>query len=194
MADREARAPAGAPANEAAPARREESLSRQVKAQIQVPPELREAYERIVLAGMKVMFSEETNRMAMQSLQGEGPIEQRLAKGICDLMALLWQQSNQSMPPQLIIPAAIELLTEAADFIDEAGAETISPQQLGEALRLMIGQVLERFGATEQNVQAALQPQGGAQAGPPQGAAPQGGTQAQGGPPAGGVIGRAMGG
>jgi hypothetical protein len=166
------------------------SLSQQVKAQIKVPPELREPYERIVLAGMKVMFSEETNEMAMQSLQGEGPIEQRLAKGICDLMVLLWQESNQSMPPQLIIPAAVELLAEAADFLVEAGVEQIEPQQIGEAMRLMIGMILQRFNVTPETMQ-----KGAAQGQGAEGQRPVPAGAASGPPPAsGGVIGAAMGG
>jgi hypothetical protein len=132
----------------------------QVGAKIEVPPEMQEAYERIILAGMKVMYSEETGRMAMDSLQGEGPIEQRLAKGICDLMVLLWQESNQSMPPQLIIPAAVELLSDAADFMNESGMEQVDMPQLGEAMRLMVGMILERFGVTPESVQQGAAEEG----------------------------------
>lgn len=130
---------------------KEGNISQQAKAQIKVPPELKSAYERIVLAGMKVMFDKNTHEMAMQALQGDGPIEQRLAKGISDLMTILWKQSNGSMPPQLIVPAAIELMLEAADFINESGSEQINEQQLGEAMRLTVGATLQRFGVNEQN-------------------------------------------
>jgi hypothetical protein len=157
------------------------SFAEQVKAKIQVPAELRKAYEQIILAGMKLMFDEKTHQAAMEALRGDGPIEQRLAKGVSDLMALLWQQSNQTLPPQLIIPAAVELLSEAADFLSEGGGEeTLTVEQTGEAMRLMIGMILERFGVNKESVQSYAQ-----------GQAP---AQGQGAPPAQapGVIGGAM--
>jgi len=162
-------------------------LSQQVKAQIKVPQELRGAYEKIILAGMKVMFSKETNQMAMQSMQGDGPVEQRLAKGVTDLMTILWKESNESLPPQLILPAAVELTTEAADFLNEAGQEEITVQQIGEAIRLMIGLLMQRFGVNEETVKQGAQGAQGQQGQPPQQPPQQ--------PPAErGLIGGAMGG
>ena len=158
-------------------------LTAKAKAQIKVPPEMKSAYERIVLAGMKVMFSQETHKMMLQELQGEGPIEQRLAKGIAGLMAILWKQSNQTMPPQLVVPAAMELLLEAIDFINESGQEEVDEQTIGEAIRLTIGAVLQQFGVNEETVKQAAAQEGGQ---PPAGGEGQ--------PPAeGGIVGNAMG-
>jgi hypothetical protein len=167
--------------------RQEGSLGEQVRAKIEVPPELREAYERIILAGMKVMYSEETNQMAMEALQGDGPVEQRLAQGIRDLMVILWQESNQSLPPQLILPAAVELLSDAADFLNQSGADRVDMAQLGEAMRLMIGMILETFGVTPENVRAGAEQQWGGR--PGAGQAPAGGQPA---PQGSGIISGAM--
>ncbi|MDR1613676.1 MAG: hypothetical protein LBT97_12970 [Planctomycetota bacterium] len=181
-----------------------ESLAQQIKARINVPDDLREPYERIVLAGQKVLYSEETNQLVMEAIQGDAPIEQKLAKGIRDLMLILWKESNQSMPPQLIVPAAVELLTEAADFINETGVDTVDERQLGEAMRLMVGMVLEAFGATPDRLRQAQQeqaaggggeapsPSGSAAPTPPSGSAPA--PSGQGAPPgaSSGIIGRMM--
>jgi hypothetical protein len=169
----------------------EQSFSQQIKAKINVPDELREPYERIVIAGQKVLYSEETESLVREAFQGDAPVEQKLAKGIRDLMVLLWQESNHSMPPQLIIPAAVELLTEAADFVNETGLEQVNEQQLGEAMRLMIGMVMDTFGVTQERLQQAQQEQmagaGGGNGG--------GNATSPGGPPPGasqGIIARRM--
>lgn len=155
--------------------------SDEVKAQIKVPPEMRKAYDRIVLAGMKVMFSQQTHQMAMKSLEGDGPIEQRLAKGVSDLMLVLWKQSNGTMPPQLVFPAAIELMLEAIDFLNESGAEQVSEQQIGESIRQLIGTLMEKFKINEASVKQGMTQQ-------EQGAAVAGAE-----PPQEGIVGKAMG-
>jgi hypothetical protein len=45
-----------------------------VQENIKMPPKLQNAYDRIVLAGMKIMFSEKTNQMVMKQMQGQGPV------------------------------------------------------------------------------------------------------------------------
>lgn len=122
---------------------------------MEVPEDMQEPLERIVMAGKKVMFSEETADMVQEALGGDAPIEQKLSEAIAGLMGLLWQQSNQTMPPQLIVPAAMILLAEAVSFLQEAG-EDITPQQYGEAIELTVSRVLEMFGVDEQMLQQEL--------------------------------------
>ena len=120
-----------------------------VREKLDLPPDLKEAYERVVLAGMKVMFDESTHEMSLKAMQGDGPIEERLATAIAGLMGALVEQSNKTMPPQIIIPAGIELLVAAGDFIKQSGAEPIENAQIGEAIALFIQLVLEQSGAVD---------------------------------------------
>lgn len=147
-----------------------------------VPPELQEPLDRIILAGKKVMFSEETADLVEEAFAGDGPIEQKLGEAIAGLMGILWQQSNQTMPPMLIIPAAMVLLAEAVDFLTGAG-EDVSPAQYGEAIELTIEGVLSMFGADADTIEQELG----------QGQPPEMGEPMPEQPPA-GLIGGAMGG
>ena len=129
---------------------------------MQLPGNLKDAYDRVVLAGMKVMFSKETNGMAMQALQGTGPIEERLGTGIAGLMGLLAKQSNGTMPPQIVIPAGIELLAAMADYLKKSGQEPINDQQIGEAMAVFVQHVLRQAGAdTPEKLKEMLQQGGG---------------------------------
>lgn len=123
-----------------------------ITSKFQVPPQLQKAYEKIVLAGMKVMFDPQTHEMALQQLDGEGPIEDRLSTGIMGLMAILWQQSNQTMPPQLIVPAAVALYLQAVEFLKKSGEE-ITPEQLSGGLVKTITLLLEKFGVDPKQIQ-----------------------------------------
>lgn len=141
-----------------------------VREKLELPPELKDAYERVVLAGMKVMFDPQTHEMALKALEGEGPVEQRLAQGIAGLMGTLIDQSNKTMPPQVVIPAGIELLVAAGDYLRESGADPIDDQQIGEAMALFVQIVLEQAGADPTELQAMLQ--GGMGEGAPEGGMP----------------------
>lgn len=125
------------------------------RASMEVPEDMQEPLERIVLAGKKVMFSEETADMVQEALAGDGPIEDKLSEAIAGLMGLLWQQSNQTMPPQLVVPAAMILLAEAVDFLQGAGEE-ITSAQYGDAIELTISRVLELFGVDQDMLQQEL--------------------------------------
>lgn len=137
-----------------------------VQENMQVPEDMQEPLERIVLAGKKVMFSPETADMVQEALAGEEPIEDRLAQAIAGLMGMLWTESNGTMPPQLIVPAAMILLAEAVMFLQEAGEE-IQPQQYGTAIEQTINAVMEMAGVDDETLQAELGP--GTEAPPAQG-------------------------
>ena len=125
---------------------------------IKVPPELQEAYQKVVVAGMKVMFDEQTHEMALRAMQGDGPLEERLASAIASLMGTLVEQSNKTMPPQVIIPAGIELLVAAADFLKKSEAEPVTNEQIGEAISRFVEIVLEQSGVVDPaKMQAMLQ-------------------------------------
>ena len=117
-----------------------------IKKNINMPPELQEAYERVVIAGMKVMFSKESHKLMLDELQKEGPLGQKLGMGIAGLMLLLFKESNQTIPPEVIIPAGVNLLSRAADFIRKSKIEKITNANIGDAMEVMISTILQKFG------------------------------------------------
>ena len=117
-----------------------------IKKNINMPPELQEAYERVVIAGMKVMFSKESHKLMLDELQKEGPVGQKLGMGIAGLMLLLVKESNGTIPPEVIIPAGVNLLSRAADFIRKSEIEKITNADIGDAMEVMISTILQKFG------------------------------------------------
>ena len=116
-----------------------------VKENIKMPPELQNAYEKVVIAGMKVMFSKQSHKLMLEELQKEGPLSEKLGKGIAGLMLLLVKQSNNTMPPEVIIPAGVNLLSQAADFIRKTKLENITNSVVCYAMETMITTLLDKF-------------------------------------------------
>lgn len=127
-----------------------------VKKSIKMPPELQEAYERVVIAGMKVMFSKETHRVMLKELQKKGPVGDRLGKGIAGLMLLLFKESNNTMPPQVIIPAGMELMMQAVDFMRETKTAEVTNQDIGQGVQIMISTVASKFGVDPKKLEQMI--------------------------------------
>jgi hypothetical protein len=134
----------------------DELSTKAVSDNINMPPELQEAYERVVIAGMKVMFSKESHRAMLKELQREGPLDQRLGKGIAGLMLLLFKESNGTMPPAVIIPAGVKLLMEAVDFMRDAGMGNPTNAEIGNGMQIMIAIILEKFGVAPDKMEQML--------------------------------------
>src|SRR3990167_8756013 len=86
-----------------------------------VPQELQSSLERVVVAGKRILYAPQMKGMIEKQLKEKGPIEKKLADGVLGLIILLESQSKPSLPAKVIIPAAVELLYEVADFLSEAG-------------------------------------------------------------------------
>lgn len=147
----------------------------QVRAAMKLPPELQEPYERVVSAGGQFIFGDSTHKQALEALQqGQGPISQRLGDAIAGLLLMLFERSKGTMPPQVIIPAGIDLLTQAADFLQQSGAEPITPAEVGEALARMVTVIMEKFGADPAKLQQAIEGGQAGEAAPQEPATPAG--------------------
>jgi len=116
-----------------------------VRSKMAIPPQLRNAYDRVVAAGKKVLYSEQMAPEIQQMLQGPGNMGEKLGRGIAALMALLVSQANSTMPPQVIIPAAIELVADAGDMLKQAGAK-VTPQDTAEGMAVLVQTILEHAG------------------------------------------------
>jgi len=164
-----------------------------------VPPPMREAYDKVVTAGMKIMFDKSTHHLLVEQMGAEGEVPDKIAEGVAALMAMMLKNSKGAFPQQLIIPAGIELMLHAADFIAQGGGETITADDMGAAVQKFVFKLFEGAGVKPEALMASVghiqklqdQGQGGAPAGNPESgqastppAAPQG---------AGGLLSQPMG-
>jgi hypothetical protein len=160
--------------------------------QQQVPPDLSNAFERIITAGLKIMYSPETRTMLANQLKQSGEATEIVGEGVAKLMAILYQQSKGTMPMKAAIPAAQVLTCEALDFAQQAGTLQVSGDSIAATTKAMVTYLLQIFGFSQakiqQYIQAGMAHQG--QGTMPASADAGGGAPP---PPAGGIIGGARG-
>ena len=111
-----------------------------------MPEEFAQAFAQVIKAGMKVLFSDETHELMLQQLEEDGEIAESAGNAIAGLMSMLYEKSNQSMPPEVIIPAGTYLMAEAADFIEQVTGETLTGETLSNAAAVMTETLMNAFG------------------------------------------------
>jgi hypothetical protein len=122
-----------------------------------IPKEFQEAFSRVVKAGMKVMFSDETHELMLDQLEGEGDLAEKVGMAVAGMMAMLFEKSNGTMPSEVIIPAATYLLAQGADFLEQVTGEELTPDIIADASEVMIRQLMQAAGADPDKFTAGLQ-------------------------------------
>lgn len=158
-----------------------------IRAKIEVPQNLQEPYQRFVIAGLKVMFDEKTHQMMLDALKAEGPLGQKVGEGVAGLIMLLLSKSKGQPPMEILIPAGIEFVLQAFDYVEKTGMAQTTEGDVGTAMEVMIETLLKQMGA---NMDGWNEMTGGDA--PIEGQMPQIQQESQ--PPQRGLIGGRMGG
>ncbi len=117
-----------------------------------------EAVQRVVMAGMKLMYDPKVFPMFSEALE-KNPSPQGIARQAAGLMKILMDKSQGTIPQRVVIPSAMALLFEMTGFMVQAGMPKPSDADMQEAAKTLIGLLIQVFGG-----------QGGGQ--PPAGMAP----------------------
>lgn len=142
-----------------------------VRKGMKLPKGMEAAYDKIIKAGLKVMFDPSTRDDTMSFIEESGGDPKKMAEGVTAVVVTLFQQSNNTMPPNLLIPAGVELLVHATD-VANAGGMSLDKQVIAEAMSSVVQQILTKFGATPEQMQKLMSSMDSGQQ--PQGAAAQG--------------------
>lgn len=130
-----------------------------VAGKMSMPGHMKKPFDAVVAAGLKIMFDQKTNKLMLAELQKDGPMAKKLGEGIAGLIGLLFQQSNRSIAPQLLIPAGMVLMAHAADFLGKVG-QTVEPTEYGEATDVMIRALMKAFSMDPDRAEQSIERMG----------------------------------
>lgn len=125
-----------------------QDLIAQVKSNIEqhTPPELKEIVDRLVLAGMKMMFDEKTNQFVMAEFKKLGGDAQAVPVAISALITQLLARTKGRMPPPAIVPATLILLMEALAFLDEGGVIKVDADVISDCTEDTAAYLMQKLG------------------------------------------------
>ena len=110
-----------------------------------VPPKYQDALKRTVLAGMKVMYDENTAEFVNAQMSQPGEPADNVGTGVFLLMLMLYKQSKNTLPVPVIAPAGVVLVCEALDFLEQSGKLKADEDMLANATQAFLGQVCKTF-------------------------------------------------
>jgi hypothetical protein len=73
------------------------------------------------------------------------PVANKIGEGIANLLVMMDNQGNGTIPKEVLVPVGVALMFEAADYLFEVGIE-FTEADLGEALELLIRSILVGYG------------------------------------------------
>lgn len=121
-----------------------------------VKPQDRQAYDKIVMAGKKVMYSQQTHQELMQGLDQEPNKIKAVAEGIVGVLGMLFKQSRNTMPVTPMIQAGMTLMLDALDFLEQAGMIQVREAELDAATKSYMDAIMPKVGITPQMMQGVL--------------------------------------
>jgi hypothetical protein len=126
-----------------------------------VSPEIQDQYERIVVAGDKIMFSPKTHsNVSWLQSPADASI---VADGVAELITIIDEESKGSMKMEPAIYASVTLAMHALDFVERTQGSQVTQEMADATSNAVMGQVLEKFGigsgAGQQGAQQDIPPQ-----------------------------------
>ena len=128
-----------------------------------------DALQKVVLAGMRMLYDPKTFPMFKQGITTKQPLGNILALQTAGLIKMLDKKANHQIPKQVIAPAAVMLLAEIAKFMNEAGLVKPTEQDVKDGIQKMLKIIMAIYSPVAAPTQQEGQP---AQAAPAQPAAP----------------------
>lgn len=99
-------------------------------------------YNKILTAGMKLMFAKKTNAMFVDSIKKDPDPQALITKGVVGLLGVLYKQARGKVASGPMITAGHAMLLEALDFAERAGLLTVDAATLDKATHDYIEQVM----------------------------------------------------
>ncbi len=99
--------------------------------------DLQSKVERVVVAGLKLMYDPKMRKMLVDGTTAKTPLPQKLAMETAGIMKLLKDKAPNGIPPEVVSPAAVMIMFEFALFMKQAGMGTPSPQEMQAAMKIL---------------------------------------------------------
>ena len=119
-----------------------------------VQPKDRDAVDRVVAAGVKLMYAPNMRAELRQAVDSDTPVPQKLAENAAGLLLILDQKAKGKIPVAALFPAALALLGEAAEVLIAAGQE-VTQEVYNEAAQMLFVLLARKMGASDEQVMQA---------------------------------------
>ncbi len=97
--------------------------------------------ERVVLAGLKLIHDEKVGPQIIELMKSAGDPVQALSQATLLVMRQLWEKSKQSIPPEVLGEAGVEVMSELAMIANQAKLYQITDEIFQQAAQMAMDEV-----------------------------------------------------
>ena len=135
----------------------ENTLLRQTEAAIErkVPPNARDSYLKIVVAGMKYGLAKGKDGALASIKDSKDPVADAVV-GAINVVGILRQNAKGTMPIEAMVPAAMTLLLHTLDFAEKTNLVTVTPDVLDRATHMFMDKIMRLMKMTPEEVSDKL--------------------------------------
>lgn len=116
-------------------------------------PQEQDAYNRVVMAGMKILYEDQDSHDAvMKMLDGGEAPEKDISDTVVMIMSQIDKKSGGKVPQVVIIPAAVELVSLAAELGEKAGIFQADDSVIARAVQMVIIGLCNEYGVSPEEI------------------------------------------
>jgi predicted nucleotide-binding protein (sugar kinase/HSP70/actin superfamily) len=124
-----------------------------------VPAQNKEQFDRVVLAGKKILFDPKFHQnmeLVKNPESRKNPVD-TISTGVAGLMELIYLQSNKKYSPNAVIMGGCILMCEVLDFVERAYGIQVTNELVAQTWKMTMDKVMRRLGITPEALQQAIQ-------------------------------------
>ena len=153
-------------------------LKTEQSVQAKIPPASKEMFERVVHAGLTIMYAPQFKALMQKTLTGSTTPEHDAGEGAARMMGQLGKQSNGKLTMSIAVPASVMFVCEFFDLYAQVTGKPVTPDMIAKGCHVATDVMLQAAGVKQQQIAAVMHSKN-------KGAAQPGQTAPQ---PAGGII------
>jgi hypothetical protein len=114
-----------------------------------LPPQFQRAFDGFVLACKRVLYDPKTHVLMQRQMMQPAPLPQKLAQGVAGLVLLVYMKAKDGgdpVPAPVLIPAAIELVGDTAQFLAQAIGQPVDQASYKAAVALVTAILGKKMG------------------------------------------------
>lgn len=131
-------------------------LLQQALEKVQESVQDRSAFDKLVKAGTKVIYSEGTFQELAKLMRDSKDPAGDVARGMVAVLQLMAHQARGTIPHDALLQAGMALVIDALDFIEQAGLVKVDAKVLDEATQQYIEALLPSVGLTQETMDSTL--------------------------------------
>lgn len=121
-----------------------------------IPPGQEDTVARVAAAGQRLMYAPGMRDELNAEVERDAPVTQKMAESVTGLMLTLDQQTPGGIPQEALFPAALDLLSEAAEVLSQAG-DVVTADEYNEAALLMFVMMSKKLGIPDDDIMGAAE-------------------------------------